>query len=125
MKDTMHRLTVILSWLTTFALPTVHLSVDQTKVDLVQWDDYNGKVICYTPIQLFDLQSQATIVNDGFLQRLWPVKLDMPSFPSDETYRRTRNIVLIYQRNLKSISTLMTFQHLTAKERRKKIEIGR
>ena len=85
MKDTMHRLAVVLSWLTIFALPTVHLSVDRTNVDLVQWDDYDGKAICYTRIQLFDLQSQATIVNDDFLQRLWPTKLDMLSFPSDKT----------------------------------------
>ena len=114
----MHRLEVVLLWLTIFALPTVHLSVDQTKVDLDQWDDYDRKVICHTPIQLYDLRS-STIVNDDFLQHLWPMKLDMLSFPSEETYLRTQNIVLMDQNNLKSISTLMTFQHLTAKERRK------
>ena len=67
-------------------MPTVHLSVDLTSVDLIQWHDYDGKTICCTPVQLFELQSQATIVNDDFLQHLWPSKLDMLSLPSEEEY---------------------------------------
>ena len=105
--------------LTILALLTVHLSVDQTSVDVVQWHNYDGKVICYTPIQLFDFHSRGTSVTDDSLQHLWPTKLNLLSFPSDKTYRRIQNIVLIHQSNMKNINTLMTFQQLTAKERRK------
>lgn len=90
MKDTVRSLAVVLTLLAIFAVSTVH-----TSVGLVQWHDDDGEMNGFTPMQLFELQYHTTIVNDDFLQQLWPMKFDMLSFPIDNTYQRIENTVII------------------------------
>ena len=90
MKDTVRSLAVVLTLLAMFPVSTV-----RTSVGLVQWHDDDGEVNGFTPMQLFEFQYHTIIVNDDFLQQLWPTQFDMFSFPIDETYQRVQNTAII------------------------------